>query len=120
MMGAVKSAFWDEINAVPCELCGEPVTQAEANAEAFEAYAEIICPSCFDNRCEAELTAQFEGGRQQAERLADGWMCPALLRHLRRDFLLKARAATGQAYPMRDPYRRIAADYRAKLKDIEQ
>lgn len=60
-MNAVKNAFWDEINAEPCEDCGEPVTEADANAEAFEAYAEIICPSCFDNRCEAAYTAQFEG-----------------------------------------------------------
>ncbi|HYE38197.1 hypothetical protein [Methylocaldum sp.] len=44
-----------------CEGCGEAVSLAEANAEAFEAYGEIICPSCFDNRCEAAYTAQFEG-----------------------------------------------------------
>lgn len=60
-MSAVKNHFHDEINVEPCEKCGEPVTASDVNVEAFEAYGEIICPSCFDNACEDAYQAQFEG-----------------------------------------------------------
>lgn len=60
-MSAVKNAFFDEINAEPCVDCDTPTKEADADPDALEAYGEVRCTSCAENRRENAYQAQFEG-----------------------------------------------------------
>lgn len=36
-----------------CPDCGEEVTDAELNVEAYERFGKMLCEPCFEGRCEA-------------------------------------------------------------------